>query len=198
MFNWSQPGMKEYLTVGGITIVAFVVWYLYNKNKTSAATTAASSTTGTGTTPATGTGATSGTAAGPSPTGLSLTQFLSTLTNQSSSATAPAATSTAPQTTSAPSIATVSGLRVTSVTATNVSLAWNAVNGTWFYVVTYSKGTSGQAGFGVGPVSVVAGTTWTSPPLLSNTTYQFNVQVSPEGGTYTQLGPPASVTATTS
>jgi hypothetical protein len=111
-----------------------------------------------------------------------LLQSIQNLQGQSSSS------ATAP---TAPAIPTVTGLQTTSVTASNVSLKWTAPPGVWFYVVTYSTGNQN------GPVSVVGGTTWTSPKLLSNTQYTFNVQCSPESSGQQQLGPRASVTAKT-
>lgn len=91
--GWSltHPGAKEYLTVGGVTLVIFLIYKWY-KNKTAAAAAAqpAASTTGTS-------GTAAGSPQGPSPTGLSVTQFLAAMTNQQASAApAPAAPAPAP------------------------------------------------------------------------------------------------------
>jgi hypothetical protein len=108
---------------------------------------------------------------------------------------APAPTST-PAATPAASGPAITGLHTTKVTSRNVSLAWNPVQGDFFYLVTYSTGTYPKSGFAVGTPTIVQAPSWTSPPLKSKTTYTFAVQAQGQGST--SLGPVSSISATTS
>jgi hypothetical protein len=189
-FSRVVGGLPVWLWVAIAAVGAAAVWYLYKKSQSSSASSATSASSS------------SGTCLDASGQQVPCAQVdyggqiatlqteIQDLQGQSSSSSSAAASSAA----SSSSSAVVTGLRVTKVTSSTVSLAWNAVSGAFYYVVTY--GTGSGSSLAVGPPQIVGTTTWTSPGLKSKTAYTFNVQVSLQG--QTSLGPEATISATTS
>lgn len=178
-WDWAHPGAKEYLTVGGVALGLFLIYFWY-KQKQASSTSSTGSTTGTSTaTPSSttpgGSSALSSNAAGTSPTGLSLTQFLATMTNQQSSATAPAPAATATATAPAANVnGAVSGLTASNVTAHSALIKWNPVTGATGYAVRQvTPATNATA------VENVTATQFAPNNLNPSTAYTFYVSAEP-------------------
>lgn len=128
-WDWSHPGVKEIAVVAVPVFVLAMVYFWWKQQQAASTAAAASTTSGTSSTPT----ATSSQAAGPTPTGLSMTQFLSALTSSQSAPAAPSATAGPPAT------STVSTLDVSNVNPTSAIIHWNAIPGATSYAVSEAK-----------------------------------------------------------